>query len=82
MGDRSDGAVSLAGLIAAQRALYGVPHAVSCRALGLSQAWFYKRAHGDVSLRRKRRAALAALIVYLFTEHHGSYGSPRIIADL
>jgi hypothetical protein len=54
-----------------------VPHAVSCRALGLSQAWFYKRAHGDVSLRRKRRAALAALIVYLFGKHHGSYGSPR-----
>jgi transposase InsO family protein len=74
--------VSLAGLIAAQRALYGIPHAVSCRALGVSQAWFYKWRRGDVSLRRKRRAALAALIVYLFSKHHGSYGSPRITADL
>ena len=30
----------------------------------------------------KRRAALAALIRYLFDKHHGSYGSPRITADL
>jgi hypothetical protein len=35
--------VSLTVLIAAQRAIYGIPHAVSCRALGVSQAWFYKR---------------------------------------
>jgi putative transposase len=77
-----DGAVSLARLIAAQRTRYGIPYAVACRALGVSQAWFYKWRNGDVSLRRKRRAALAALIAYLFTKHHGSYGSPRITADL
>jgi transposase InsO family protein len=35
-----------------------------------------------MSLRRKRRAALAALIAYLFGKHRGSYGSPRITADL
>jgi hypothetical protein len=74
--------VSLARLIAAQRTRYGIPYAVACRALGVSQAWFYKWRNGDVSLRRKRRAALAALIAYLFTKHHGSYGSPRITADL
>jgi putative transposase len=74
--------VSLASLVAAQRAEHGIPHAVSCRALGVSQAWFYKWRNGDVSLRRKRRAALAALIAYLFGKHHGSYGSPRITADL
>ncbi len=72
----------MAALIAAQRAEYGIPHAVSCRALGVSQAWFYKWRHGEVSLRRTRRAALAALIAYLFAEHHGAYGSPRITADL
>jgi putative transposase len=74
--------VSLASLIAAQRVSHGIPHAVACRALGVSQAWFYKWRHGDGSLRRKRRAALAALIAYLFGQHHGSYGSPRITADL
>jgi putative transposase len=74
--------VSLATLIAAQRDEHGIPCAVACRALGVSQAWFYKWRHGDGSLRRKRRAALAALIGYLFAAHHGSYGSPRITADL
>jgi len=74
--------VSLAALIATQRAEYGVPHALACRALEVSQAWFYKWRTGDPSLRRKRRAALAALIGYLFKKHHGSYGSPRITADL
>jgi putative transposase len=74
--------VSLAALIAAQRDQHGIPHAIACRALGVSQAWFYKWRRGDVSLRRKRRAALAALIAYLFARHHGSYGSPRITVDL
>jgi putative transposase len=74
--------VSLARLIAAQREQHGIPHATSCRALGVSQAWFYKWRGGDVSLRRRRRAALAAQIDYLFVKHHGTYGSPRITADL
>jgi transposase InsO family protein len=74
--------VSLARLIAAQRTQYGISHATSCRALGVSQAWFYKWVRGDVSVRRARRAVLAALIAYLFTKHHGTYGSPRIHADV
>jgi transposase InsO family protein len=74
--------VSLAGLIATQRAQHGVPYAVSCRALGVSQAWFYKWRRGDTSLRRRRRAALSAVIAYLFSTHRGTYGSPRITADL
>jgi transposase InsO family protein len=74
--------VSLARLIAAQRTRYGIPHATGCRALGVSQAWFYKWLRGEVSVRRARRAALAALIAYLFKLHHGTYGSPRIHADL
>jgi putative transposase len=74
--------VSLAGLIAAQRTVHGIPHATSCRALGVSQAWFYKWCKGDCSVRRSRRVALAALIAHLFRLHRGSYGSPRITADL
>jgi transposase InsO family protein len=69
-------------VIAAQRAEHGIPHAVACRALGVSPAWFYKWRRGDGSVRRKRRAALAALIAWLFAQHHGSYGSPRIWKDL
>ena len=70
--------MSLARLIAAQRDTYGIPHQVACRALGVSPAWFYKWCGSDRSLRRKRRAALAALIAYLFARRHGTYGSPRI----
>ena len=74
--------MSLAAAIAAQREQHGIPQAVSCRALGVSQAWFYKWRRGDVSPRRARRAALAAEIARLFKAHDGKYGSPRITADL
>jgi putative transposase len=74
--------VSLAAAIAAQRDHYGIPHAVSCRALGVSQAWFYKWRGGYVPARAARRAALAAEIARLFKAHRGTYGSPRITADL
>jgi putative transposase len=72
----------MAALIVSQRAEHGVPHAVSCRALGVSEAWFYKWRNGDCSLRGKHRAVLAAQIDYLFAKHNGTYGSPRITADL
>jgi transposase InsO family protein len=72
----------MAALIAAQRALHRVPQAVSCRALGVSQSWFYKWRHGDTSARHRRRKALAAEVSRLFGAHRGTYGSPRITADL
>ena len=68
--------------IADQRATYGVPHALACRALGVCQAWFYKWRHGDGSPRRARRRALTALIAAVFARHRGTYGAPRITADL
>jgi transposase InsO family protein len=74
--------VSLAAVIVSQREQHGISQAVSCRALGVSQAWFYKWRRGDVSPRRARRAALAAEVARLFRAHHGKYGSPRITADL
>lgn len=72
----------MAGFIATQRVEHGVPHASSCRALGVSPAWFYKWCHGDPSPRHARRAQLAAKIGQLFAAHQGRYGSPRITADL
>jgi transposase InsO family protein len=74
--------VNLAGFIATQRAEHQVPYAVSCRALGVSQSWFYKWQHGDMSLRRATRASLAAEIRRLFVKHKGRYGSPRVAAEL
>ena len=72
----------MAAFIAAQRAEHGIPYAVACRALGVSQSWFYKWLRGDVSRRRQRRRRLAAEITRLFHQHRGRYGSPRITDDL
>ena len=74
--------MSVAAFVATQRTEHGIPHAVSCRALGVSQAWFYKWKRGEASPRRARRAALSALVAYLFALHKGNYGSPRMWLDL
>jgi transposase InsO family protein len=72
----------VAALIAAQRDEYQIPHAVACRALGLSRSWFYKWMNDQLPPRAARREALAAEVRRLFTAHRGTYGSPRITADL
>jgi putative transposase len=74
--------VTVAGFIVAQRAQHRVRYATSCRALGVSQAWFYKWRYGDASPRRARRGQLTAAIKQLFAVHRGRYGSPRITDDL
>lgn len=74
--------MSLAAGIASQREQHGIPHAVSCRALGVSQAWFYKWRGRTLRPRAARRVALAAEVARLFAAHRGTYGSPRITADL
>ena len=72
----------MAALIAAQRVQHRIPHAAACRALGVSRSWFYK--HQDAALPPQvvRRARLAAEVGRLFRAHRGTYGSPRITADL
>jgi putative transposase len=72
----------VAALIAAQRDEHRVPYAVACRALGVSRSWVYKWQDGNLLPRAARRAALAAEVRRLFTAHRGTYGSPRITADL
>ncbi|MFI7068512.1 IS3 family transposase [Kribbella sp. NPDC050124] len=72
----------MAAFIASQRDTYRVPQAVACRALGVSQAWFYKWRHGDASAQHARREQLKVAIRRWFAKHHGTYGSPRITADL
>jgi putative transposase len=72
----------VAAFIAAQRADHGIPYAVSCRALGVSEGWFYKWKDGDRSPRRARRERLKAEIRRLFAAHKGKRGSPMIAADL
>jgi putative transposase len=72
----------VAALIAAQRDEHRVPHATACRALGVSRSWFYKWKDHALTPRAARRQALAAEVRRLFAAHRGTYGSPRITADL
>ena len=58
--------MSLTGVIVAEGAQHHIPHATACRALGVSQAWFYKWRHGDTSCRRARREQLSIEIRRLF----------------
>jgi putative transposase len=74
--------VTVAAFITTQRADHGVPYATSCRALSLSQAWFYKWRYGDASPQHARREQLAVAIGQLFAAHQGKFGSPRITDDL
>jgi putative transposase len=77
--------VSLAAFVAAQRTDHGVPHAVSCRAVDLSESWFYKWRERQPTQRQRRRAALDAKVAEVFADsagNPGTYGSPRVHAEL
>ncbi|MGW6499600.1 IS3 family transposase [Nonomuraea angiospora] len=66
--------------------MYGIGHVISCRALGVSQSWFYKwknRIGQDApTSRERRRAGLDSGITRLFEASGCTYGSPRITRDL
>jgi putative transposase len=72
----------VAALIAAQREEHQIPHTLACRALGVSQSWFYKWQGAALPPRVQRRDRLKAEVARLFGVHQGKYGSPRIAADL
>jgi putative transposase len=74
--------VSKATFITTQRTIFGIPYATSCRALSVSQAWYYKWRRGWQGQRATRRHLVDSMIAYLFAKHHGDYGSPRITDDL
>ncbi|WP_433513805.1 IS3 family transposase [Nonomuraea sp. CA-143628] len=78
--------MSVAAFICSQKTEHGIDHVVSCRALGVSQPWFYKwkKRIGQVmpTAREQRRARLDDEIKRLFEASGGTYGSPRITQDL
>ena len=55
---------------------------VACRALGVSPSWYYTWRHGDASAQHVRRAQLEIATRRLFAAHRGTYGSPRVTAEL
>ncbi len=74
--------MSVASFIAAQRTEHAIPHALSCRALGLSESWFYKWRDRPPTPRQLRQADLDAKVKASFDNSAGTYGSPRILVDL
>lgn len=76
----------VAGFVADQRTMFRVPHAVSCRLLGVSQAWFYKwndRARtGALTVSERRRRRLDQAVAAAFKDAEGKHGSPRLVWDL
>ncbi|NEA21694.1 transposase, partial [Actinomadura bangladeshensis] len=72
----------VAEFIASCRTEHGIPHAIACRALEVSQSWFYKHINRAPTAREQRRARLDEEIKRLFTASGGTYGSPRITDDL
>ena len=59
-----------------------MPHATACRALGVSPSWFYKWHQRPPSPRQRRRAELDAAVRVVFEASAGTYGSPRVTAEL
>jgi len=72
----------VAAFISSQRTEHGVPHAVTCRALGLSESWFYKWRDRRPTGREQRRAELAVKVREIFDASGGTYGSPRVTLEL
>jgi putative transposase len=71
--------VSLAAFIASRRTDHRVPHAVACRALDVSESWFYKWRDRQPTPAQQRRAALDAKVKEIFEAsggNPGTYGSP------
>jgi transposase InsO family protein len=74
--------MTVASFVASQRAEFDVPHALSCRALGVSESWFYKWHDRPPTARQQRRRLLDEAVKRFFDSSDGTYGSPRVHADL
>ena len=74
--------MSVVSHIAAQRTNHGVPHAVSCRLLGVSESWFYKWRNRQPTPSERRRAELDIKVRVVFETSGRTYGSPRVCAQL
>jgi putative transposase len=59
-----------------------VPHAVSCRALRVSESCFYKWRGRPPTERQRRRAEIDAMVKEIFDASGGTHGSPRVFDEL
>ncbi len=71
----------IAGIITCRTEL-NIPYAVSCRALEVSESWFYNHKGRPSTAAAQRQQVLDTAIVEVFTAEDGEYGSPRVHAEL
>jgi transposase InsO family protein len=74
--------VSVARFIASHPTVHGIPHAVACRALDVSESWLYKWLDREPTPRQQRREQLREAIRVIFEASGKTYGSPRIGDEL
>jgi len=74
--------VTVTAFISSQRAEHRVPVRLSCRALGISESWYFKHRNRPPTPAQSRRAALAEAVAEAFEASAGTYGSPRITLEL
>ncbi|MDI9883726.1 IS3 family transposase [Streptomyces sp. HNM0645] len=79
--DEADPAVAV-GVVSSCKAEEGIPHRVACRALGVSESWYYKWRHRPPTEREMRRQHLAEEIEEFFRDSGGTYGSPKVFIEL
>lgn len=72
----------VAEFIRDQRAGHHIPQRVACRALGVSESWFYKWINKPVTERQVRMGRLSEAIERIFKDSGGTYGSPKIFIEL
>ncbi len=68
--------------ISTQRAEHNIPIRVSCRALGMSESWYFKHRDRQPSPAVQRHADLVEAVWGFFKASGFSYGSPRVVLDL
>lgn len=69
---------SVVGVISDFRTEHGISHRVSCRAPGVSEAWFYKHRTRRPTRCELRRQRLIEAVKEEFDDSGGTYGSPKI----
>ena len=74
--------MTVTAFISSQRAEHRVPVRLSCRALGISESWYFKHRNRPPTPQAPRRAALAEAVAEAFEASAGTYGSPRITLEL
>jgi len=77
--------MTVASFIASQRTDHSVPQALSCRALQVSESWFYKWRDRPSTGRQQRQDDLDVAVKKSFDSsggNPGTYGSPRVWEDL